>query len=469
MKSTTSLLTDFVSIQSVSSDPTREAEMTKAVEFLKHSLADLGATVQIVGEKNQLVCGLIAIPRATNTIGVYGHYDVQPEDPVDEWLSDPYILTLRNGKYYGRGVADNKGHIVQNLAAIKSLLDEKKCVSNIVFLLEGEEEVGSAHLSDYLSQITLADLSTVDVWYVTDTGMHDADTPQIYTGLRGLLYTELSITTGTRDLHSGVYGNRVYNAAHLMSELIADLKDSQTGRVNLPGFYENIVYPDEIEYKRLTKIVEEDELTRHESGQFALPPSDHRHPELDEGSRIPRTLLSKILPSCDVHGIEVGYVGPGAKTVIPRQATAKISFRLVPGQKPPEVEQSFRSFLHHLIPKDIKWDLNILSAEPAFVTDIHHEWAVRTTQMLEKVFDHPTIYNRSGGSIPVAGTLQKKYGKPVILTGFTLPDDCIHAPNENFDEGTFWKGIEALKGMYGVQETSNSQALPLRGTSQVRK
>jgi acetylornithine deacetylase/succinyl-diaminopimelate desuccinylase-like protein len=163
---------------------------------------------------------------------------------------------------------------------------------------------------------------------------------------------------------------------------------------------------------------------------------------------LPRTLLSKILPSCDVHGIEVGYVGPGAKTVIPREATTKISFRLVPGQVPTKVEQQIRSFLHQIIPEGIKWDLQTLSAEPAFVTDIKSRWATHTTQALNATFRQHTVYNRSGGSIPAAGILQKRYGKAVILTGFTLPDDCIHAPNENFDERMYWKGIEALKLIY---------------------
>ena len=441
-------LADFVKIQSVSSDPQRVGEMSKAVVFLKKQLIDLGAMVQVVGSTNRLVCGVIQVTDAHETIGIYGHYDVQPEYPIAEWDSDPFILTQKNGKFVGRGVADNKGHIIQNLTAIRALINENKLRANIVFLFEGEEEVGSAHLNDYLSQVTIADLSAVDAWYITDTGMHDAHTPQIYTGLRGLLYTELSITTGTRDLHSGVYGNKVYNAANLICEIVADIKDSATGTVLIPGFYDDIVYPDEIEYEQLLKIVEEDEIVRHESGQFALPPCDHRHPEHDEGSGIPRTLLSKILPSCDVHGIIVGHSGPGAKTVIPREAAAKISFRLVPGQDPTKVEQSFRSFLDHIIPKGIKWDLQILSAEPAFVTDIQSEWTMHTAAVLSGAFAHPALYNRSGGSIPVAGTLQKKYGKPVILTGFTLPDDCIHAPNENFDEAMFWKGIEVLKLVY---------------------
>jgi acetylornithine deacetylase/succinyl-diaminopimelate desuccinylase-like protein len=359
----------------------------------------------------------------------------------------------------GRGVADNKGHIIQNLTAIRALINENKLRANIVFLFEGEEEVGSVHLSDYLSQVTIADLSAVDAWYITDTGMHDAHTPQIYTGLRGMLYTELSLTTGTRDLHSGVYGNRVYNAANLICEIVGDIKDSVTGRVLIPGFYDDIVYPDEDEYEQLLKIHEEDESVRQESGQFVLPPhsvipglsqglDSGTMPRMTPKGLLPRTLLSKILPSCDVHGIEVGYVGPGAKTVIPREATTKISFRLVPGQVPTKVEQQIRSFLHQIIPEGIKWDLQTLSAEPAFVTDIKSRWATHTTQALNATFRQHTVYNRSGGSIPAAGILQKRYGKAVILTGFTLPDDCIHAPNENFDERMYWKGIEALKLIY---------------------
>lgn len=449
MRATIQTLADFVKIQSVSSDPKRASEMSKAVDFLKKYLVDLGAEVQVVGLTNPLICGVIQVDDATKTIGIYGHYDVQPEDPLAEWDSDPFTLTQKKGKLVGRGIADNKGHIIQNFAAIQSLKNEGRLSVNTVFLLEGEEEVGSAHLNDYLSQVTIVDLSSVDVWYVTDTGMYDASTPQIYTGLRGLLYTELSITTGTRDLHSGVYGNRVFNAANLICEIVGDIKDSVTGRVLIPGFYDDIEYPDETEYKQLCRVVQDDEVARRESGQFVLPDCHH---DTIHGP-LPLSLTSKLLPSADVHGIQVGYGGPGAKTVIPREATTKISFRLVPGQDPANIEQSLRSFLDQIIPKGIKWDLLTLSAEPAFVTDLNDKWSMHTIQTLDEVFENKTVCNRSGGSIPVTGIFQKRYRKPVILTGFTLPDDCIHAPNENFDKMTFWKGIEALKKIYTVPKS----------------
>ena len=442
------LLSDFISIPSISTDPSRRDDMQRAVDFLTTQLKELGAKVEIVGTDHSLVAGYIHVPGATSTIGIYGHYDVQPEDPRDEWQSDPFVLTEKNGKLYGRGVADNKGHVIQNLVAIKNLQSRLRLKSNILCIFEGEEESGSGSFEKYISHITVCNPRAVDVWYVTDMGMRNTHTPQIYTGLRGLLYTEISIETGTRDLHSGIYGNRVYNAAHLLSELIGDLKDSQNGHVNLPGFYDNIKYPDVTEYQRLLKIVEKDEVTRQESEQYALPPSTHRHPELDEGSSMPLTLLSKLLPSCDVHGIETGYTGPGAKTVIPRKASAKISFRLVPGQNPDAIEESFRSFLAENIPTGVKWNLEVSSKEPAFVTDIHDPWMQKTAQTLEKAFGAPVQYNRSGGSIPAAGILQELYKKPVILTGFTQPDDCIHAPNENYPREMFEKGIEVLQEVY---------------------
>lgn len=446
----TQKLADFVRIPSVSTDPARLGQVHEAAHFLQSALIDLGAHVELVGDSHPLVVGLISTPNAETTIGIYGHYDVQPADPVDQWDSDPFTLTLKDGKYYGRGVADNKGHIVQNLTAIQQLITRGSLKSNIVFLFEGEEESGSVSFQSYLDLVTLSDLSTVDVWYVTDTGMRKRSTPQIYTGLRGLLYTEITMTTGTRDLHSGIYGNRVYNPANLICELLGGLKDSATGRINLPGFYDGITYPRAEEYARLLNVVESEADIRKETGQYSLPNATH-HPELDEGSHLPLTLMSKILPSCDIHGISTGYTGHGAKTVIPHVASAKVSFRLVAGQDPDRIEELLRSYLVGRVPLGIRVDVQIYGKEPAFQTDITDPWMSRTALILEKAFDHPVQYNRTGGSIPAAGILQESYHRPVILTGFTLPDDHIHAPNENFDEEMFWKGIEVLEKVYKVE------------------
>lgn len=222
------------------------------------------------------------------------------------------------------------------------------------------------------------------------------------------------------------------------------MKDSQNGHVNIPGFYDGIQYPDKVEYQRLLNIVEKDEVTRRESGQYMLP----SHSIETIYGPAPLTLWSKLLPSCDIHGIETGYTGPGAKTVIPRKASAKVSFRLVPGQNPDVVEESFRSFLAEHLPTGVKWNLEVSSKEPAFVTDIHDPWMQKTARTLEKAFGAPVQFNRSGGSIPAAGILQELYKKPVILTGFTQPDDCIHAPNENYPVEMFEKGIEVLQEVY---------------------
>ncbi len=438
------LLSDFIAIPSISTDPARRDDMQRAVNFLTTQLKELGAKVEVIGTDHSLVAGYIHVPGATTTIGIYGHYDVQPEDPRSEWLSDPFVLTEKNGKLYGRGVADNKGHVIQNLVTIKNLQSSLRLKSNILYIFEGEEESGSASFAKYISDIRVCNPRAVDVWYVTDTGMRNTHTPQIYTGLRGLLYTEISIETGTRDLHSGIYGNRVYNAAHLLGELIGNLKHSQNGHVNIPGFYDGIQYPDKVEYQRLLNIVEKDEVIRRESGQYMLP----SHSIETIYGPAPLTLWSKLLPSCDIHGIETGYTGPGAKTVIPRKASAKISFRLVPGQNPDVVEESFRSFLAEHLPTGVKWNLEVSSKEPAFVTDIDDPWMQKTARTLEKAFGAPVQFNRSGGSIPAAGILQELYKKPVILTGFTQPDDCIHAPNENYPVEMFEKGIEVLQEVY---------------------
>jgi len=432
------LFSDFVKIQSVSTDKNRFSEIEKAVSFLKNFLLSLGFSVKILEKEKAppLILATLIKDEKAKTIGIYGHYDVQPEDPVSEWETAPFLLTEKEGKFFGRGVADNKGHIVENLFAIKSLIEEKKLKNNVVFILEGEEEVGSVHFEDYVKEAKDV-LSKVDVFYLTDTGMHQKNVPQIFYGLRGIIYFELIVKIGKRDLHSGVYGNRVYNPINVLADLIAKIKDIKTGKILIPKFYEKVRKIEKDELLLLKKTLKSNEEEKKEAGVFGLT-------EIEGFS----SLSSKIFPSFDCHGIISGFIGEGQKTVIPKEAKVKFSFRLVEYQDSKEIEAQVFDFVKKNLPKEVKWDLKCLSKSAPFYTDVKNEWVKKTASILKDVFGNEVILNRSGGSIPAAEILQRLYKKPIILTGFTLPDDNIHAPNENFDSEMFFLGIKALERIY---------------------
>lgn len=432
-------LSDFIAIQSVSTDPNRREEIVKAADFLKRKLEKLGFQVKLIKKDffpPLLVAYKLQDPKA-KTLGIYGHYDVQPEDPTSEWKTPPFKLSSKNGKLYGRGVADNKGHIIQNLTALTILASSGSLNNNIMFVIEGEEETGSIHFKDYVDEAKSI-FSKVDIFYVTDSGMHKKNVPQIEYGLRGILYYELSLKIGKRDLHSGVYGNRVYNPIQIVADLLSKMKKVETGRILVPHFYDKVRKISQKERRLLDSIRRSDEDEKKEAQTYAVISQDLENPSLS----------SKVYPSFEVNGIVGGYTGEGAKTIVPNKATVKFSFRLVEHQNPYEIEKKVESFIGKHIPNGVKWSLKKFERVEPFYTDIDSQAVKKTALILEREFGHKTLFNRSGGSIPAAGVLKSLFNKPIVLTGFTLPDDNIHAPNENFDEEMFWKGIEALKTIY---------------------
>lgn len=432
------LFSQLVEIESISTDPSRFNAVLKAVSFLKHQLEKIGCTVRLLKKNHSppLVIGVLK-GKGSKTIGIYGHYDVQPEDPVEEWKTLPFKLNLKDGKFYGRGVADNKGHIIQNLSSIKHLIKEKKLKNNIIFIFEGEEETSSANFETYVKKVRDL-LNKVDVFYITDMGMHKKNQPQIFYGLRGIVYFELEIKIGERDLHSGVYGNMVFNPINILADLIAKIKDIRTGKILIPNFYQSVNKPDNYELELLKKTVKSDSQQKAEAQVFGLPTGD--------GSS--SSLAPKISPSFDCHGISAGYTAEGTKTVIPRSARVKFSFRLVADQNPDEIEKLAQQFIFKNLPQGIKYHLKTTEKSPCFYMKTNNDYIKKTAQALTSIFGGKTLFNRSGGSIAAAEILQRLFKKPVILTGFTLPDDNIHAPNENFDEEMFWKGIKVLEKIY---------------------
>jgi acetylornithine deacetylase/succinyl-diaminopimelate desuccinylase-like protein len=449
-------LEEFVSIQSVSTDPARFSQIQKAVKFLKRKFIELGFQVKIVKKANYppLILAIYPVrkPNHSNgvyrlsndrrqngkTIGIYGHYDVQPEDPLDQWQTPPFKLTVRGGKLYGRGVADNKGHIIQNLVSINQLIKTKKLKNNIVFILEGEEEIGSVHFEEYIKKV-YPDLIGVDVFYLTDMGMANKTTPQIFYGLRGILYFELTVKIGEHDVHSG-NGNRILNPAQLLADIMIKIKSVDSNKIKIPHFCDDCRKISKKEKNLLKQTVENVDNLAKNMAVYRIVEFDNIHP----------SLASKIYPSFDINGFSSGYQGFGMKTIIPASATVKFSFRLVEYQDPDKIEKLAAKFIRRNMPDGVKYELKTFGKAAPFYSDLNNKYVKKTTAILEKIFGHKTLFNRSGGSVPAAEVLQRLFKKPIILTGFTLPDSNIHAPNENFDEEVFFLGIEALEKIYDV-------------------
>lgn len=433
-------LTRLVEFESVSADPKYATELQKTSQYLKNRLEGLGFQV-FVAQKPEIPALIIAkktVPNAQKTIGIYGHYDVQPEDPVEEWRTPPFVLKTVNGKFYGRGVADNKGHVVQNIFAIENLILSQSLKNNITFILEGEEEKGSEHFEELVAQ-NKSYLSDVDVFFITDTNMRAKNIPVIYYALRGYIGFELILTTGKRDLHSGVYGNQVYNPAQLVAELFANIKDSTTGRILIPHFYDDVRKIGQDETELLEKVAQSDQELKEDALVQVLANSPG----------VPLHLAAKVYPSCDIGGMQSGYTGVGLKNIVPRSATVKFSFRLVENQDPVKIKQLIKEFIAQNIPEGIEYNLTDSGGDSPFYTDFHHPFVKQTAQIMSDHFGNATLFDREGGSIPAAEILFRLFGKPIILTGFVPPGENMHAPNENYDEEMFWKGIEALEKIYG--------------------
>ena len=425
------LFSDFVAIRSISADPSRHKEILEAVDFLKKRIIKLGFEVDIYQTKDSspLIVAKRIISPNLKTIGIYAHYDVQPEDPVDKWDSPPFKLDIRGGKIYGRGVADDKGHIIQILTAIDRSIKNKKLSNNIVLVFEGEEENKGANFELFVGQAK-KDLETVDVFYIFDMGMKAKNIPQIFYGLRGIITGELKIKIGKTDLHSGVYGNRVINPAQIIAEFLAKIKNGETNEIKIPGFYSTVKKISQKERDLLSEFISDDETEKKNAGIKKF---------------IGDFLSSKVLPSFEVNGIVSGYTGQGSKTIIPSEATLKFSIRLVPNQISQEIKKITEDFIRRNLPKGVDYVLEISDGGDPFYTDFENHFAKKTAEILSDVFKNKTYFNRSGGSIAAAEVLQRLFKKPIILTGFTLPDENIHAPNENIDEEMFYKGIVSLE------------------------
>jgi acetylornithine deacetylase/succinyl-diaminopimelate desuccinylase-like protein len=424
----------FVRIPSISTDPTAKAELQRAAEWVAGQLHSLGMEkVQIMPTGGHPVVYGELLKAGTDrpTVLIYGHYDVQPAEPLELWHSPAFEPSLRGENLYGRGVSDMKAQVVITLKAVQAFVRNGGLPINVKFLVEGEEEIGSPNLENFLSANRA--LLACDFALNPDTGMIGAQTPTITYGLRGLGYFELRLTGPSQDLHSGLFGGAVHNPAQVLCELIAGMHDAQ-GRVTLPGFYDKVRPLEAEERAELARLPIDEDFYLNQTGAPALFG--------EAGYSAIERVAGR--PTLEVNGLLSGFTGQGSKTVLPSKAMAKISMRLVPDQDPNEVMEQLRQYVQSRAPKTVHWELIKHAAGRPSITDRRLPGVVALSKALEETWGIRPVYKREGGSVPVTAQMSDLLGIESVLTGFGLPDDNAHAPNEKMHVPTFYRGMEAI-------------------------
>jgi acetylornithine deacetylase/succinyl-diaminopimelate desuccinylase-like protein len=436
-------LTDFIAIPSVSTDPEHKENVQKAAEFIAAKLETIGLQhVQIFPTARHPIvyADYLQAGPTQPTILIYGHYDVQPEDPTDLWKTPPFTAQSIGDNLVARGASDMKGQIFACVSAVQALKSTTGLPVNIKFILEGEEEIGSPNFKQFLTEHK--DLLKSDVALNTDAGMSRKDLPGITYGLRGLSYFELNLFGPDHDLHSGSYGGVVHNPAQVLADLISKMHD-QNGAVALPGFYDLVEPLSESERAELSKFSTSTDEYLAQTGVPALWGEKEFTPNERIGAR----------PTLEVNGILSGFTGEGSKTIIPSRAMAKISTRLVPNQKPELVYEQLSAFLEENVPDTVRWELRLLSIGSPSLSDMNMPATKALSKAFIEVWGSSPSYKREGGSVPVVADMQEVLGIDSVLTGFGLPDDRIHSPNEKLDLPTWRKGVHALIHFFlNVQE-----------------
>jgi acetylornithine deacetylase/succinyl-diaminopimelate desuccinylase-like protein len=428
-------LKDFLRIPSVSTSPEHAGDVRRAAEFVADSLRRAGMeNVEIIPtQRHPLVYADWLHAPGKPTVLCYGHYDVQPPDPLDEWKTPPFEPTIRDGKIFARGSADDKGQMYSHIKAIEALFAlHGKLPVNVKFLIEGEEESGGESIANYLPKN--AQKLKADVALVSDTELYDEGIPTLCIGLRGLVYSEIEARGPMRDLHSGMYGGVAPNAVFGLVELLSKLKDAN-GHINIPGIYEDVAAPTpEEKHSWSTLPFDERKFLKTEVGSSQLTG--------EPGFTVMERTWAR--PTLEVHGIAGGFTAAGAKTVIPAKATAKVSIRLVPNQQPEKVVESYKKFVAEVTPAGIQSEVRILSASPAIIVNPDHPAIATAARAFSDVLGRETVFIRSGGSIPIVGDFKNVLGIPTILMGFGLPDDGLHSPNEKYDLSNYYAGIMTI-------------------------
>jgi len=428
-------LKSFLRIPSVSTLPEHRGDIDRAAGFVAESLRVAGLeNVEVIPTaKHPLVYADWLHAPGKPTVLCYGHYDVQPPDPLDQWVSPPFEPTIRGGNIYARGSADDKGQFYMHVKAVETLRAiNGKLPVNVKFLIEGEEEVGGESIAKYVAQNP--EKLKADVALVSDTALYAEGVPTVCIGLRGLVYMEVEATGPMRDLHSGLYGGAAPNGVFGLIELLAKVKGS-SGVVRIPGFYDDVEPPAPAEKESWERLpFRPKDFLKKEVGSTRLT-GESKY-----------TVLERIWarPTFEVHGIAGGFTGAGAKTVIPAKATAKVSVRLVPKQDPEKIVDAFRKFVEKNTPKGIRTEVRVLSAGPAVMVNPDHPAIQVAAKAFSDILGKPTVFIRSGGSIPIVGDFATHLKIPTVLMGFGLPDDGLHSPNEKYKVENYYQGIMTI-------------------------
>ncbi|ADY26230.1 Beta-Ala-His dipeptidase [Deinococcus proteolyticus MRP] len=431
-------LFELLRIPSVSSDSTRKEAMGQTAEYLRAKLASLGFSARVDETPGHPVVYAEHLKAPGKpTVLVYGHYDVQPEDPVGEWVSPPFEPEVRDGRIYARGATDDKGQAYAHVRGAELLLSQGELPVNLKFLLEGEEEIGSPNLEPYLE--AHKDELKNDVIVISDGSRFAKDVPTVTYGLRGLAYIEVRVQGASRDLHSGSYGGAAPNPINALCEIIAGLKDEQ-GRITVPGFYDSVIPLTEQEREMWADLPHSDEEFAASIGASALPG--------EQGYSTLERIWGR--PTLDVNGIWGGFQGEGSKTVIAAKAGAKISCRLVPGQDPAAVTKALMDYIPTLAPKGVQVEVIDHHGGQPVKFDLDSPFIKAADRALERVYGKPAAFGRTGGSIPIVADFARILGAPVLLVDLGVNEDGLHSPNESFAQEDYFNGI--LTSAYLMQE-----------------
>ncbi len=426
-------LLDLLRIPSISANSEHKGDMIRCAEAVKQSLLDAGADLAEIHQTDghPIVYGEKMVDPSFPTVLVYGHYDVQPADPLELWHSGPFEPVIKDGKIFARGACDDKGQFYMHVKALEVMVRNNTLKTNIKFCIEGEEEIGSPNLGKFVA--SHHDLLKADVVLISDTAMISMDTPSIDTGVRGLSYIEVEVTGPNRDLHSGVYGGAVANPATILARMIASCHDEQN-RITIPGFYDDVL-----------------ESSAAERALMAAAPFDENEYKKDLGidavygeqgySTNERT---GIRPTIEVNGIWGGYTGEGAKTVLPSKATAKISARLVPNQSSEKITAILLDYFRKIAPAGVTVNATEHHGGEPYLTPIDSKGYQAASKAIEHTFGKAPVPVRGGGSIPICSLFEKELGVKIVFMGFGLDSDNLHSPNEKYDLFNFYKGIETI-------------------------
>jgi acetylornithine deacetylase/succinyl-diaminopimelate desuccinylase-like protein len=429
----------FLAIPSISALPEHAADVKRCADWCADEMRRIGLqNVKLIDTPgNPVVYGDWLGAPAAPTVLFYGHYDVQPVDPLDLWESPPFEATIRDGEIYARGSADDKGQVFMHFKAIEAHLKQNgRLPVNMRIILEGEEEVGSANLDDFIR--AHKDELKADVVVISDSPMFARGVPSICYGLRGLVYFQIDLRGSSTDLHSGSFGGAVSNPAFVLSQLIAQMKD-RGGRIRIPGFYDDVV-----------------PLLDDERNAWASLPFNEKKFKKDFG--IPKvfgetgyTTLERTWarPTFEVNGLLSGFTGEGAKTVLPAVAMAKVSMRLVPNQHPDRIAELFEAHVRDITPKTVELKVTRMHGGKPWMTAYDNPFVQAAARAIERGFGRKPVFTREGGSIPVVSTFQEELGLPSVLFGVGLPDENAHAPNEKLDVANFHGGIISSAILYG--------------------